>query len=208
MLAETRTGMRRREGREKAGRGRSANAVPCWATGFASGLGVELGVAVVPLVLRAGGRRAWRLLRCEMLDSLPALAASKWSNACIHGRVRSDDAQERCSGEQDEPHSHQQSQFAGRVDSSHGGSLQSCSLQQSAEQKLQEVVVQLDIWSRGRGKGRLLCETHVNTVRFGEVSGINIPVTRWALDLWGARNAGIPFYRSACEKAQARPRVA
>jgi hypothetical protein len=80
--------MRRREGREKAGRGRSASAVPCTAAGFASGAGVGLGGVMV--VLRAAGRRARRLLRCEMLASLPAIAASRWSSACFHHRVRTD----------------------------------------------------------------------------------------------------------------------
>lgn len=74
--------MWRREGREKAGRGRSASAVPGWAAGFASGGGAGLGGAVVVVVgLRAGGRRAWRLLRCEILVSFPAIAASRWSSA-------------------------------------------------------------------------------------------------------------------------------
>lgn len=89
MLAETRTGMRRREGREKAGRGRSASAVPCTAAAFASGVGVGLGGVMV--ALRAAGRRARRFLRCEILEESPAIAASKWSSACINHRVRIDD---------------------------------------------------------------------------------------------------------------------
>lgn len=76
MLAEMRTGMRRREGREKAGRGRRSSAVPCWAAGFASGVGVGLeGMVVVVVVLRVEGSRASRLLRCEMLVWSPAIEA-------------------------------------------------------------------------------------------------------------------------------------
>lgn len=77
LLAETSTGMRRRDGREKAGRGRSASAVPGWAAGFASGVGVDLGGAVVVVVLSAAGIRAWRLLRCEILDSFSWMAESR-----------------------------------------------------------------------------------------------------------------------------------
>jgi hypothetical protein len=78
--------MRRREGREKAGRGRSASAVPCTAAGFASGVGVGLEGVIV--VLRAAGRRASTLLRCEMLVSSPAIAASRWSSACCSSRQK------------------------------------------------------------------------------------------------------------------------
>jgi hypothetical protein len=60
--------MRRREGREKAGRGRRSSAVPCWAAGFASGVEDGLvGVVVVVMVLRVEGRCARRVLRCNML---------------------------------------------------------------------------------------------------------------------------------------------
>lgn len=58
MFAFTRTGMRRREGREKAGRGRKARAVPVGTGGFAGGGdggGVGLGGRAV--VLRLLGRR-------------------------------------------------------------------------------------------------------------------------------------------------------
>jgi hypothetical protein len=86
LLAEMRTGMRRREGREKAGRGRRPSVVPCWAAGFASGVEVGLGgvLVVVVVVLRVGGRRASRLLRCEMLAWFPAIEASRWSSAWFH----------------------------------------------------------------------------------------------------------------------------
>lgn len=57
LLAEMRTGMRRRVGKEKAGRGRRDSAVPGWAAGFAAGIGVGMGGGMVG-ILRAGGRRA------------------------------------------------------------------------------------------------------------------------------------------------------
>jgi len=69
--------MRRRDGREKAGRGRSVSAVPGWAAGFASDVGVDLGGAVVAVALSAAGMRAWRLWRCEILDSFPAMAEAR-----------------------------------------------------------------------------------------------------------------------------------
>lgn len=72
MLAETRTGMRRREGREKAGRGRRDSAVPWTAAGFGSGTGAGLRGTVV---LSLAGRRERRLLRCEMLALSLAMAA-------------------------------------------------------------------------------------------------------------------------------------
>lgn len=65
LLAETRTEIRRREGRENAGRGRSDNAVPWSTVGFVSGTGTGL---YGPVVLSLAGRRERRLLRCEMLD--------------------------------------------------------------------------------------------------------------------------------------------
>jgi hypothetical protein len=70
--------MRRRESREKAERGRRSSAVPCWAARFASGVGDGLGgVVVVVMVLRVEGRRARRLLRCDMLVWFPAIEASR-----------------------------------------------------------------------------------------------------------------------------------
>ena len=58
LLAETRTGMRRRDGREKAGRGRGNSAVPWSAAGFGSGSGAGLRGMVV---LSLAGRRERRL---------------------------------------------------------------------------------------------------------------------------------------------------
>lgn len=55
MFAFTRTGMRRREGREKAGRGRRESVDPTTAAGFVGGGGGGLGGGVV--VLRLLGRR-------------------------------------------------------------------------------------------------------------------------------------------------------
>lgn len=64
--------MRRREGREKAGRGRRDSAVPWSAVGFVSGIDAGL---CGPVVLSLAGRRERRLLRCEILDLSPAMAA-------------------------------------------------------------------------------------------------------------------------------------
>lgn len=55
LFAFTRTGMRRREGREKAGRGRRESVDPTTAAGFVGGGGGGLGGGVV--VLRLLGRR-------------------------------------------------------------------------------------------------------------------------------------------------------
>lgn len=64
--------MRRREGREKAGRGLSDSAVAWSAAGFGSG---AAGGLRGTMVLSLAGRRQRRLLRCETLALSPAMAA-------------------------------------------------------------------------------------------------------------------------------------